>query len=389
MFLLMPAVLGEPTPSAKAQTVLLLEGRDRLDNARLVFAQEKRGRVGFIGGSITVATGWRDQTCDMLRERFPETEFDFINAGIGGTNSTLGAMRLEHDVFAKGRVDLLFVEFAVNDEETSTPDNRLERAMEGIVRRARTLNPNIDIVIQYFMQQDTQETVTQGQLPATVECHERIAEHYRIPAVNMTAAVTAKLNEGSLTWDEFSRDTCHPTEKGHALYADQIARLFTAMWDAQSPEGATVTPHPLPHALDTKNYERGRFVDVGEARLLSGWSVEKGWTAEKTCNYGGPVDVLTATAPGATLELTFEGTLIGISAITGMDAGTLEFSVDGGSVTTLNLFDSYCTQFHRPVCRILAEDLSEGTHVLRVTVSEESHEKSEGHAARILQFVQN
>jgi sialidase-1 len=101
------------------------------------------------------------------------------------------------------------------------------------------------------------------------------------------------------------------------------------------------------------------------------------------------VNVLTATEPGATLELTFEGTMVGISAIAGMDAGVLEVSVDGGAVTTLDLFDHYCTQFHRPVCHVLAEDLSPGTHVLRLRMAENANEKSEGHAARVLQFVAN
>jgi len=373
----------------KSKTVLITEGRDRLDNARLVFTQEKKGRVAFIGGSITVATGWRDQTSEMLKKRFPETEFDFVNAGIGGTNSTFGAMRLESDVFAKGRVDLLFVEFAVNDSGTSSPGNRLDLAMEGIVRHARTLNPNIDIVIQYFMQQDMQSAVNEGKLPDSVVFHERVAEHYRIPAINMTAIVVQKLNDKSLTWEDFSRDSCHPTPAGHRLYADQIAHLFEQMWDTPLPDGAQVAPHPLPQPLEALNYEHGHFVDVSVAKLVSGWSLVKGWTTEKTCNYGGPVDVLTATEPGATLELTFEGTMVGISGIAGMDAGTLEWSVDGGAVTKLDLFDSYCTQFHRPVCHILAEGLAQGTHVLRLTMAAEANEKSQGHAARVLEFVAN
>lgn len=370
-------------------TVLLTEGRDRLDNAHIVFTQEKKGRVAFIGGSITASPGWRDLTCEMLKQRFPETEFDFINAGVGGTNSTLGAMRLENDVFSKGRVDLLFVEFAVNDGDSPSRGSRLDRAMEGIVRHARTINPNIDIVIQYFMQQGMQEAVNQGKFPSSVEYHERVAEHYRIPAINMTAVVTKMLNEKSLAWDEFSRDSCHPTETGHKLYAEQIHQLFDVMWDAPLPVDARVASHPIPQPLDMQNYEHGRFVEVNEAKILNGWELVKGWETQKTCNYSGAVDVLTATEPGAELELTFEGTLVGINAIAGMDAGTLEYAIDDGPVNSQDLFDHYCEQFHRPVCHVLAEDLPPGKHILRLKMAVKANEKSEGHAARIRCFVVN
>ena len=53
-----------------------------------------------------------------------------------------------------------------------------------------------------------------------------------------------------------------------------------------------------------------------------------GWLAEQVCNYSGPVDVLTDTKPGEEVTLSFEGTMLGIHAIVGMDAGVLEISVD-------------------------------------------------------------
>ncbi|MDQ1256851.1 MAG: hydro protein, partial [Candidatus Hydrogenedentes bacterium] len=81
--------------------------RDDFQNARIRFECEKKGRVAFLGGSITEMTGWRDLTCDYLRRRFPDTEFDFVNAAISSTDSTLGAFRLAQDVLDKGRIDLL------------------------------------------------------------------------------------------------------------------------------------------------------------------------------------------------------------------------------------------------------------------------------------------
>ncbi|MDI4646439.1 hypothetical protein [Cohnella hashimotonis] len=40
-----------------------------------------------------------------------------FNAGVGGTDSSFGAARLREHVGSLGPIDLLFVEFAVNDGE--------------------------------------------------------------------------------------------------------------------------------------------------------------------------------------------------------------------------------------------------------------------------------
>ena len=76
--------------------------------------------VAFLGGSITFNPGWRDKVCKYLRERFPETKFNFIPAGIPSLGSLPDAFRLKSDVLDKGNVDLLFVEAAVNDRANAT-----------------------------------------------------------------------------------------------------------------------------------------------------------------------------------------------------------------------------------------------------------------------------
>lgn len=55
------------------------------------------------------------RTCDWFTRTYPEAEFRFENAAIGGTGSMLGVYRLEHELLDKSDPDLVFVEFAVND----------------------------------------------------------------------------------------------------------------------------------------------------------------------------------------------------------------------------------------------------------------------------------
>ncbi|MFT7630974.1 MAG: sialidase-1, partial [Mariniblastus sp.] len=105
--------------------------RGALDNCRLKFETMKQGRVVFLGGSITTMKGWRDLTADYLQSKFPETKFEFIDAGISSTGSTPGAFRLLRDAFANGEIDLLFEEAAVNDLHNMREPQEMIRGMEG------------------------------------------------------------------------------------------------------------------------------------------------------------------------------------------------------------------------------------------------------------------
>ncbi|MEZ5950373.1 MAG: hypothetical protein R3C12_14405 [Planctomycetaceae bacterium] len=125
---------GGYDPNVLPQGHEYYELRQGLSNCRLKFEREKRGRIAFLGGSITASKGWRDDVIRYFQTRFPETEFDFISAGISSLGSVPHAFRLQRDVLSHGPVDLLFVEAAVNDT-TNTPDrDQMLRGMEGLVR---------------------------------------------------------------------------------------------------------------------------------------------------------------------------------------------------------------------------------------------------------------
>ena len=126
-------------PGYEAKQCYTLRGDYR--NSYQMFEKERVGTVAFLGGSITEMKGWRDMICEDLKQRFPYTKFTFIDAGIPSTGSTPGAFRLADDVLSKAKVDLLFVEAAVNEDTNGFNAIEQVRGMEGIVRHPLLSNP--------------------------------------------------------------------------------------------------------------------------------------------------------------------------------------------------------------------------------------------------------
>jgi sialidase-1 len=366
--------------------------RAGLDNSRVRFAREKQGRVAFLGGSITHNPGWRDMVMQDLERRFPETRFDFINAGIPSMDSTPGAFRLDRDVLSRGRVDLLFVEAAVNDSTNGRTDKEQVRGMEGIVRHARMANPETDIVMMHFADPGKMQVINRGQTPKVIQNHERVAERYGVPSLDLALEVTERIRAREFTWEEDFRDL-HPSPFGQEVYFRSIQRLLDAAWKKPLARNPRVRPHPLPAApIDSKSYVQARLVDVRDAQFGEGWRFEERWKPRDGAGTrAGFVDapMLVAEAPGATLTFSFEGTAVGIFVAAGPDAGIAEYSVDGGPFRERDLFTEWSAGLHLPWAQVLDADLETGRHELTLRTANGKNPGSAGHAVRIAHLLVN
>lgn len=364
--------------------------RGEFQNARLTFERTGKGTVAFLGGSITEMEGYRPMVCALLQKRFPKTEFTFIKAGISSTCSTTGAFRLGTDVLAKGPVDLLFVEFAVNDDQDGH-HTRAEciRGMEGILRQARQSNPGMDIVMTFFVNEAILKTLQGGQVPLTIEAHTAVAEHYGVPTINLAKEVAEEITAGKLTWAQYGG--VHPAPFGNAICARMIDELFSRAWSVTLSKEASAVPNPVPLTpLDPLNYGAGRFINPSEATIKQGWTLGvpdwKNIAGAKRERFTS-VPILGASGAGAELTLAFEGTAIGAFIVAGPDAGIAEASVDGGPVVKVDLLHAYSRGLHYPYTVMLGTELQPGAHVLTLRIAAETH--SAGHAMRIMQFVAN
>lgn len=334
--------------------------RGGLSNALRRFGAGGEARVAFLGGSITEMAGWRDLVCRHLAQRFPQTTFDFINAGIASTGSTPGAFRLLRDVFARGPVDLLFEEAAVNDSGNGFPPREQIRGMEGIVRHARLLQPELDIVLLHFVDPDKMKELRAGQTPEVIASHERVAAHYGVPSIDLAREVTERIDAGEFTWEKDFRNL-HPSPFGMTVYARSIERLL----DAASRQSSAT--HTLPPPLDEKSYFRGRLTVIREVERGAGWQIDPDWSPkDKAGTRRGFVHVpmLVCEQPFAVAKFAFEGTAVGIFVAAGPDAGTLEFSIDGGPFRSQNLLTQWSSTLHIPWTYVLDADLSAGEHIL-------------------------
>ena len=376
-------------PGYEAKQCYTLRGDYR--NSYQMFEKERVGTVAFLGGSITEMKGWRDMICEDLKQRFPYTKFTFIDAGIPSTGSTPGAFRLADDVLSKAKVDLLFVEAAVNDDTNGFNAIEQVRGMEGIVRHALLSNPSMDIMMLHFIYDPFIPKLDGGQMPDVILNHERVANHYLIPSVNLATEIAARMREGEFNWEQFGGT--HPKPLGHAYYAATINKVLDEIYASCVAAGPAVKPHVLPAVpLDGYSYTNGKLVDIRQAHINKGWQLVPSWTPRLIVEARpGFVDVpmLETDRPGAKPTLDFEGTAVGIFCVSGPAAGILEYSIDGAPFKKLDTFTAWSGGLYIPWVYMFDTELPKGKHRLMLRMSKDHHQQSKGTACQIRQFVVN
>jgi len=387
---------GNPVASGAKEPVIVGDAnyhlRGALDNSRIQFTRGKTGHVAFIGGSITEMNGYRPMVCSMLTKRFGDTKFTFTDAGISSTCSTTGAGRLASDVLSKGPVDLFFIEFAVNDDQDAAHKLReCIRGMEGIIRHGRTYNPDMDIVITYFVNPGMIKTIDAGRNPIPMAGHKKVAEYYSISTIDLAREVARQISAKTLTWKKFGG--VHPAPYGNAMCTKMIEKLLNKAWSKPIATDAKKTAHKMPaKPLDEHSYFNARFIAPEKAKVKGGWKLGvPDWESLKGGKRGRftKVEMLSADDIGAELTLEFSGKGIGAYVIAGPDAGVLEAIVDGGKPVTVDLYHRYSRGLHYPRTVMFDTDLKTGKHTLKLKTVAIEGRKQGGPAARILQFVAN
>lgn len=363
--------------------------RRGLPNLKEKLSRKEPIVAAFLGGSITEGygtsdpdkTSWRALTENYLKQRFSEEKVTCINAGVGGTNSTFGAHRLKEHVLLMGEIDLLFVEFSVNDGEDREESIR---GMEGIVRQCRRLSPSADICFLYT----AAEKNLSAEFPFNIAVHEEVASHYNISSVSFAAQIYALIEAGQARWEELAPDLVHPNDAGYALYAKYVQDFLEMALDRDASCVDSSISIALPSPIDDKNYEYAEMLDFCQVVQQEGF-ILKEIRQEPLINWRYRTEHLYADIQDASLTLAINGRSAGLLLLCGPDTGIFEYSLDGLTFNQVHLFDDWCLGAFRPVIAMFP--LQAENQSMRITVRNTGlkDKRSTGISLRILKVLRN
>lgn len=200
--------------------------------------------IVFIGGSLTQTNQvWCPPVVEYFERMFPNKTVTYTNAAIGATDSTMGAIRFAHDVLDEVKPDIVFVEYAVNDEGFTSENDYARRKngvyIESIIRQCLGHENKPAVALLYFPRGFEPDSTDWKNWENGVALKERIAENYGIKSVNVLDYVKAlyesqKAVSPTLTYKDFllqyynPTDMVHPTATGYAVFRDAILAALEA-----------------------------------------------------------------------------------------------------------------------------------------------------------------
>ncbi|APC39751.1 SGNH/GDSL hydrolase family protein [Clostridium estertheticum] len=185
--------------------------------------------IGFIGGSITDSRGrnrWPEPVTAWFVDKFPNVKIIIENAAIGGTGSELGVFRVKRDIIERN-CDLIFVEFAVNDNDL--PKEKTMRTREGLLRKLLASGKS-DLVLTYTFCMEMYEEMINSKVPSTINEFEILANHYDISSVWMGLYALDEVMRGLIRMEEWVPDGLHPDLRGSYSYGQSIIKFLEKNW---------------------------------------------------------------------------------------------------------------------------------------------------------------
>lgn len=287
--------------------------------------------IAVIGGSITqgtISNGSKDSEVPFRKsyaelfeqwwtERFPEGGIDFINAGIGGTDSYLGVHRLDMHVM-QYLPDLVLVEYSVNDADNIT----YKKSYENLVRNIMYSEAHPAVMLLFMGQ--TNGSNAQGS-------HVMVGYNYSLPMLSYASAISVMMDQGHFSAEELSGDVVHPSSLGHAITGEILWRylnyVYEHMYEYPEPEVKEIDPLTswVYKDADIIDPEKAEIKDLGTFTQVDqlDWNFWGGW--ENTEGDG-----------GIEFEASFRNLGILYIRTTDGKSGQFDILIDGENVRTID-----------------------------------------------------
>lgn len=313
-------------------------------------------KVGYIGGSITEAYGWRQMTVTALIDYYKINNLTRHSAAIGGTNSKYGVFRIDRQLLNKHDYDLIFVEFAVNDGSGDSAD--IEKSIEGIIRKIWKKNPHTDICFVYTVAPDFFPNIRNGKMNLSASKHDSIASYYGIPSIFWGVEVDSLLQSGTVIWHDeisnkmtdqnnsgqyvFTKDGIHPTQYGHRIYSNVLIESFKKI-DTISQKFS----HHLKEFIINNNYENTKMLQGNEPNNYGLKIIDSIGELNYLNNFiNNDNEFLVVDEKSSYYSFSFEGTELGLNLIFGPTGSKYIVEVDGVKKEFMN-FDKSCSYYRR------------------------------------------
>ena len=336
--------------------------------ARLTTA--KKLNVGYFGGSITKGVGasdqnttsWRALTTSWLKTNFPAANISEVNAAIGGTGSVFGAYRLVDDLKLKTiQPDLLFIDFAINDQYDGITVAEVKSYIETIIRTVYEYSPYGDIIMVYTTDY-TRRNYTDSTNYPTLAAQHQVATTYGLTEIYVGKLLCEEYSITSTSaWNSSNlfADIVHPVDAGHAKYAGYITSVLnTELSKNLNPYG--YVKHSVPSASYSPLSYAARYFFNASKGKTTGFNLHEDTNLDEK-GYLKP----NAGETGAKVKFTFVGTGLQLWTYARTVSSTIKVTIDGTSTSyTIQRGGSDGNKPYR-----VASGLSNTTHTVTIEVT--------------------
>ena len=217
----------------------------RLEQCTVLLLTDMKMRVLFQGDSITdagrdkrnyynLSHGYPFYSAELIRDAYPDVEFEFINLGISGNRTSQLFDRFYTDGISL-QPDVISILIGINDVWHRYGPERIETTDEQIALNYRKLlerikaqtNAKIIILSPYLLDCDDKENIREDLktvLPIIRELAHEFADEY-VPLDELFEEALA--SQPSPMY--YSPDGVHPNENGAKFIADHYAKAFSEL----------------------------------------------------------------------------------------------------------------------------------------------------------------